>query len=500
MLTLPRRLTPALSLLALLALGACTDQPSIVGPARDPAIAASPLYLPDQGRYSQMDAISDMCAVRTDGSVKCWSATGSYERTAAVGVFTAVSTDAGQKGCALRSDGAIECWGINNVTLVTTPAGGTVFVQVGAGLSHACGLRDDGVIQCWGRDDMGEAQPSYAATSGVFVELAVRPDLTCGRTSLGAIECYGNLSDPVDPSNNHMIWAASQGTFTRLVMGPLSPCGIRTAGDVECHPFNAAWNVVPLPGVFVDYSFSVGSHCGLTATGVAQCGGGNAYGQAPPTRTASVGSFTQVRSANAYSCGLRTDGGIDCWGRKGDGAVTEVLPTASFTAPASVIVGQPIALALTNAQVPGYPQATTFTYAFDCGSGSFAPTVPGSASTASCPTSAPGTRAVRGKVLDADQSEAVYAATVTVKSAAQGTTDLIGEIQVAPLQPDLRKALTAKLDAALAAIAKGKTGSACAALRDFINQVNAQRGKAIPIATADGWILTAQQLQGAIGC
>jgi hypothetical protein len=162
-----------------------------------------------------------------------------------------------------------------------------------------------------------------------------------------------------------------------------------------------------------------------------------------------------------------------------------------------VIVGQNIALALSGAQVPGYPSVTAFTYAFDCGSGF------GSASTtatASCATSTAGSRVVRGKVIDPDQDATAYSATVTVKSAAQGTTDLSTAVSNASLAPDLRKALLAKLNAALSAIAAGKKNAACTALGDFINQVTAQRGKAIPAATADAWIDTARQLQTAIGC
>jgi hypothetical protein len=97
-------------------------------------------------------------------------------------------------------------------------------------------------------------------------------------------------------------------------------------------------------------------------------------------------------------------------------------------------------------------------------------------------------------------AESEYSVTVVIKSAQRGATDLAAEVQLAALSPDIRKALKAKLDAALSAIDKGKTNGACSALRDFINQVNAQLGKAIPIATADAWILTARQLQAALGC
>jgi len=69
---------------------------------------------------------------------------------------------------------------------------------------------------------------------------------------------------------------------------------------------------------------------------------------------------------------------------------------------------------------------------------------------------------------------------VLVKSAAQGTSDLSTAISNAPLAPDIRKALLAKLNAALKAIADGKSKGACSALNDFINQVMAQGERQSP--------------------
>ena len=57
-----------------------------------------------------------------------------------------------------------------------------------------------------------------------------------------------------------------------------------------------------------------------------------------------------------------------------------------------------------------------------------------------------------------------------------------------------------KLDAALAALTAGKTKAACRALADFANQVQAQRGKAIPIATADTWLAQVAAIRNSIGC
>jgi hypothetical protein len=288
--------------------------------------------------------------------------------------------------------------------------------------------------------------------------------------------------------------AATSGTYAKVFTGQISTCGIRTDGVIEC----AVDEDSPLAGSFVDFALYLTHGCGVRTDGTIACFGDNDLGQAPSTRTAATGSFTQVAVGYApFTCALRTDGRIECWGDRAFGAFMHVPPTATFTAPPSVIVGQPIALALADAQVPGYPSATSFLYAFDCGAGfNFASSV----ATASCPTTSAGIRSVGGKVIDQDDDFTTYTATVTVKSAEQGTTDLGTDISLATLSPDLRKALLAKLNSALDAIEKGKTKAACSALADFINQVSAQRGKAIPTATADDWILTAEQLRFAIGC
>ncbi len=200
-----------------------------------------------------------------------------------------------------------------------------------------------------------------------------------------------------------------------------------------------------------------------------------------------------------------TTGVLTCWGLNSDGQATvpsiatHVLPTATFSAPtAPIINGQSFTLTLSNAQVPGYPAASTFTYAFDCGSGIFGAAT--SASSANCAATVAGAVTIRGRVYDADRDSATYTATVTVLSALQATSALRASVVAATLTPNVRPALTAKLDDALNALAVGKTTAACKAIGDFTNQVKAQRGKAIPVATADVWLAQAAAIGSAAGC
>jgi hypothetical protein len=402
----------------LLAVAACTDQPTPLGPTAQRPGDASALRVPTSGTYTDLSARDLVtCAVRTDGVVECWGnnilGAAPASRTAATGTFIDVSTS-GFHTCATRSDGAVECWGRtqdDEAPSVVTPPSGRSFVAVTAGGARTCALRDDGVVQCWGLNDTGQAPATWTATSGMFTAVGAGGPRTCALTSGGVIECVGN--------NSLLTLTATSGSFVKVVVGLVASCGLRSDGVVQCHSPLPANFVFPT-GTFIDYDvdYASGGHtCGVRADGTIACFGDNSEGQAPATRTAAAGSFTRVETGSQHSCALRTDGRIECWGDPSAAAVTHVFPTATFSAPASVIVGQDIALALSGAQVPGHPSATAFTYAFDCGSGF------GSASavaTTNCSTSTAGSRTVRGRVIDQDQDATTYTAAVMVKSAEQG--------------------------------------------------------------------------------
>ena len=488
--TFPR----AAVLLVLAALAACADQPGPLDPQAQSPAAPQQLRIPVTGTYLDVSAgHRHTCAVRSDGVVECWGDNffeqAPASRTPGTGAFAAVDAF-GYRSCALRSDGAIECWG-QEPTGTTVPAAGTIFTAVATGAAHSCGLRSDGVAQCWGYDDDGQAPAQRTATTGDrFTALAAGSWNTCGLSSTGVIECWGRSSIGVPP------YLASEAGPFRYVAVANALCGIRTDGVLECGP---GGETLPteLGSPLLDVDLYDHYVCATRADGVVACRGTNTWGTEPAEWHATTGHFTQVTVGYEHWCALRNDGKIECGGEKRAGAFSMVAPTATFTAPASVIVGQPIALVLSNPQVPGYAAATDFTFAFDCGSGFETATT---TATASCPTSTSGTVSVGGRVIDEDRDFATYSADVLVKTAAEGTVDLRTEITLASLSPDLRKPLMAKLTAALEAIAKGKTKPACSALADFINQVSAQRGKAIPADTADAWIETARQLQAAIGC
>lgn len=60
--------------------------------------------------------------------------------------------------CALRLDGGVECYGDNNYGVLDGVPSGS-FSSVCVGMAHACALGADGSIVCWGSNIYGQASP-----------------------------------------------------------------------------------------------------------------------------------------------------------------------------------------------------------------------------------------------------------------------------------------------------------------------------------------------------
>ena len=61
------------------------------------------------------------------------------------------------------------------------------FTQVSVGWAHSCGLTSTGAIECWGDNRYGQASPP----SGGFTQVSAGEVHSCGLTSAGVIKCWG---------------------------------------------------------------------------------------------------------------------------------------------------------------------------------------------------------------------------------------------------------------------------------------------------------------------
>jgi hypothetical protein len=153
-----------------------------------------------------------MCALLSDGSVKCWgginngtmgvgygntvpigdnelpSSVGAISLTTTPGVFATAITSGTHHACALLSDSSVKCWGwnahgqlgygntdvigdnevpasIGAASVTTTPGVRVTALAAGASAWHTCALLSDRSAKCWGLNTDGQA--GYGTTQNI---------------------------------------------------------------------------------------------------------------------------------------------------------------------------------------------------------------------------------------------------------------------------------------------------------------------------------------------
>ncbi len=266
------------------------------------------------------------CGVRVDGSVECWgegftNARGRVGDFVPVpeGEFKSVHAWWGQNNvCGLRAGGGVECWGDykeregNNY--LPSPEGefaSLLAVRSGA----ACGSRPTGVVECWGldgdswlaptpRDDpawvFGEGDAcgvftsAYSAFRVCWDSGAGSPEevtgmvfgynYICGLRPSGEAVC-DYFDDFFVPLGEQYLYRYPEGE------SPLEPPG----------------------GAFTALTESDHFVCGLRPGGAVECWGQDLYGETSPPE----GRFTQLKAGSSITCGLRLEGELECWGFEG---------------------------------------------------------------------------------------------------------------------------------------------------------------------------------------
>ena len=263
---------------------------------RPPWEASTGVLATDTIRSTAISAESpNLCAVRENGSIRCWGPNRSGRMEVPAGSFQDVAVGK-YHICGLRTDGTVSCWGANSNGEADAPAG--QFHSVVVGDYHSCGLRTDDTAICWG----GHVDGRVSAPSGQFRSLVAGNENTCGVRTDGSLTCWGDLFGV--PSS------LPEGPFRAISGTPDYGCGVRTDGSVSCwssYPSEAE----PPPGsrfrtVSVFYDFA----CGVRTDGTVECWGKNNEGQldAPP------GQFRALAVTIETACGIRLDGYIRCWG------------------------------------------------------------------------------------------------------------------------------------------------------------------------------------------
>ncbi len=192
-------------------------------------------------------------------------------------------------------------------------------------------------------------------------------------------------------------------------------------------------NVAPTATFNAPASVNEGSNISLSLTGPTDPSSADTTAGFQYAFDCGTGSgFSLFSAASTAVCATNDNGTRTVKGqiRDKDLAITEysksvtvnnVAPTATFSAPSPVNEGSPIALSLTSATDASSVDATSLTYAFDCGLGAGYGAATSTA-TASCPTTDNGSRTVKAKVLDKDGASTEYSASVTINNVAPTAT------------------------------------------------------------------------------
>ena len=241
------------------------------------------------------------CGLRVDGSVDCWSrfgfASGGPEVPA--GAFVAVSSG-GYRACGLRSAGGLECWSQplgrwrEEEALAWSAAHpGGVFSVVSAGYAHICGLRADGTVECWGEDWFGQSR----APAGRFLAVDAGVSHSCGLRPDGEAECWGE--DSIDSGSVGLVEQRYRGGEEDY-LDKYSPAARGSVSGEDPLSPREFFHFMTIEGTGVDEAM-----LGVLVE--------RASGWESPR-----GPFKAISAGAGFTCGLRLDGEVACWGYVAD--------------------------------------------------------------------------------------------------------------------------------------------------------------------------------------
>lgn len=358
------------------------------------------------------------CALNNDATVSCWglndlgrtgqSFTVPSSVTAVptvvaglndVGVLTAGNAHA----CVIKLGGTVWCWGNNDEGQLGNGTGGGHVTRapgsfsfapvqvpgiadalaISAGYSHTCAILRTGLtVTCWGNDSEGQLGRGRAGGSQVInstvpvavvglnniVAIAAGTGHTCaiaqgGKTSCWGSNSFGQLGDNTLVMKTAPV-AIGLADATSLSLGRTHSCAIRVAlQSIQCWGDNrygqlgntsvGTGSLVPVQvtGTLYSLNRAISANleytCALRNDGTVSCWGDDrsSFGTtativSQPTAVAGVSSAVAVAAGSGHGCALQSWGDVMCWGADANGRLGRGPFTNAFVyTPASTSAG-----------------------------------------------------------------------------------------------------------------------------------------------------------------
>ncbi|MBL7256748.1 RCC1 domain-containing protein [Paractinoplanes lichenicola] len=266
------------------------------------------------------------CGTQTDNSLYCWG-TNTYGQVGdgtvtdqlspvkiGASVWSAVAPgEIAAMTCAIRTDGTLWCWGTTGLPLFKPLriGTGTTWHQAAAGDQFVCAVRDAGALYCFGQQNAGRLGAGDTAN-----HFGPTPVTTTAGTAFSQVTAGQYHACAVGADTT--LWCWGSATYGQTGQGNST----QQNGPAQVTSPATGWTSVSAGALF---------SCGIRADTTMYCWGNNVFGELAqgatstpqstpvPVTTPAATGWVQVSAGFQHACALRTDTKVYCWGSNGSG-------------------------------------------------------------------------------------------------------------------------------------------------------------------------------------
>jgi alpha-tubulin suppressor-like RCC1 family protein len=273
--------------------------------------------------------------------------------------------------CAIKTNGSLFCWGDNsygqlgdNSTTesqapVQESSASTDWTRVSAGKDYACGVKTNGKLFCWGYNHYGQLGNDSTEESYVLVQentaatdwasVSAGRDHTCAVKTNGTLFCWGNNyygqlgNDSTEESRVPVQESAAATDWVNVSVGGGHTCAVKTNGTLFCWGENFygilgnnSTDHSPVPVQestattdWANVSASDSYTCAIKTNGKIYCWGRNYFGglgnnptadsPVPVQESTAATDWANVSAGGGHTCAVKTNGTLSCWGNNESG-------------------------------------------------------------------------------------------------------------------------------------------------------------------------------------